>query len=1539
MATLKLLGGDAKAARLHIVFFHGLSGSIDGTWSVKVKGKQELWPLWIIDTISQAAIWAIEYDAAKSNYTGHALPLEDRGKNIWDKLRNEPCLNQNQSKIAFVCHSMGGLVAIQVLRCIERNRGDAIAENFKSRVRRVAFLATPHKGSFLALAFLLAKPILLTWAIRDLRSGSPQLRDSNDWFRKYVPDNQLSVLQLAEGLPIRFCGLPLFRIVTPESADAGLVDTPTIVDETHQTINKPRNRDNEVYTSILSLLDKPDEGSSTETRISLEIKKSEESSKERDKQTHAMLEKMQSTISIQSLRDSKTLNKGLQDDLNRLLQRRLFSEVNAVAEAKQLLDEIRNGEFQLASIDNQKKAAAWCSLILSPTEPEEASAALSPYNRCQGELVAAAKFQIRAAKGDLNAALNDIAKYNTLTSRSVGYLAMLHDRGADKANEWLVQTDTKPSDLDDSALRLHLVSLQQAGQTAAALELVETIDECRLEQCAALNDVVAASYFAGAVVGSSFEDIQCAVLVSLEKSVPLKDDAESLNLRRLASKCYSRLARLARELDLPTVAAKGADRSMWLDLNDPDKGDEAQNRLEESLSNSDTLLRRFLWALQCGIALDLTAVDQEIERQIALTGTGKPEHGFARLAMVMALGGKEPADGARYLDLHRKHLYQHLNPIFVLGLEAEILARAGETTRALSRLRDAEGRGMDSATSALLHALIDQANDQDDLLASLTKNFQRFEKITDLRELTTVYFEREAFSDVLIYGKRLVERTGDSSDARMLAIALYESDCQNEALKVLDGYPPLKNSQEMELLRAQSLFELGKIKESLKVLDELQCKGDFEEARLLQLKLTITSGDWDALQTFVELQWFQRETRSALELLRAGQIAQYIGSRRGKVLVRKAAETSADDPEILAACYHAATSAGWEDDDSVASWMLRAAKLSEASDEEGPVQVASIDQIIKWAPEWKKRVSRTNEQAISGQMPLFLVAQALNHSLTQMVLSQAIWNTRQTDVKSRSMILTTSGKSLPALVKARTIALDPVALLTMSYLGVLKACRKVFECLIIPHETLAWLFEEKTKLGFHQPSQVKAARTLQRSIAEETVRVHEAKWPMPEGLYREVGCTLAELLFEAKTSKNDDQKRFVVVDGPIWKVDSAMTVEAKLGDYAQYVRSTADIVEALAQRGGLTSARLEAARRKYKHSARAENNAIPTKAILLLDGTTASSFLHSDLLDPLRDVGFEVVVPASEEEESLQLIEYETRAEKAQDVVENLRHWLSNGIKEGWIQLEKASRNDKLKTSQWFTHPSVSLLSMTMNVDAIVVEDRYFNKHSKMPTQNGSVPILTTWALLDTFREQGAISDMEWSEARAVMRKSGYTLAPIDTEELSELVIKAEVNDGRLIEPAELRALRESVARVRMSDILQVPEEIPWLNQVSVACIRVISQIWQEENNDSDAQVKSEWLVDLGNPTLWAHRFCEPGMSIDQVRCLWFTRLVFQSTGREDSAAVRYRNWLDAQVIVPLQEEEPELFNIVIGDVKAHFNALVSRVQMDEQIDEAANGN
>ena len=74
---------------------------------------------------------------------------------------------------------------------------------------------------------------------------------------------------------------------------------------------------------------------------------------------------------------------------------------------------------------------------------------------------------------------------------------------------------------------------------------------------------------------------------------------------------------------------------------------------------------------------------------------------------------------------------------------------------------------------------------------------------------------------------------------------------------------------------------------------------------------------------------------------------------------------------------------------------------------------------------------------------------------------------------------------------------------------------------------------------------MKAAYKLLRLVADNSVRVFDVLTPPPESLDREVGQTLAALLSEAATIQEDNSQKFVVVNGPIWKIRGPVLQKAR----------------------------------------------------------------------------------------------------------------------------------------------------------------------------------------------------------------------------------------------------------------------------------------------------------------------------------------------------------------------------------------------------------
>ena len=73
------------------------------------------------------------------------MPLLDEAANILRLLLNETELREGP--IAFICHSLGGLIVERILRAANERRSDPAAADLVSRTREVVFIATPHTGS------------------------------------------------------------------------------------------------------------------------------------------------------------------------------------------------------------------------------------------------------------------------------------------------------------------------------------------------------------------------------------------------------------------------------------------------------------------------------------------------------------------------------------------------------------------------------------------------------------------------------------------------------------------------------------------------------------------------------------------------------------------------------------------------------------------------------------------------------------------------------------------------------------------------------------------------------------------------------------------------------------------------------------------------------------------------------------------------------------------------------------------------------------------------------------------------------------------------------------------------------------------------------------------------------------------------------------------------------------------------------------------------------------------------------------------------
>ena len=245
---VKVASWPGGKPRGHVIFVHGLGGHAYDTWR-RGADDDTFWPVWLARDIEGLTVWTLDYAAPPTNWLGNALPLQDRAITVLETLLSEPELAD--TPIAFVCHSLGGLVVKQMLREADGQRERrAEVGALVDQVKAVVFFATPHTGS--AHASWLDRLRLIAWpstATQDLIKNDPNLRNLNVWYRNW-PN------QIAHRIFYETQGTAAGTLVDPASADAGLLGVvPVPIEADHIHICKPFGEDDPVYLGYVRTRD------------------------------------------------------------------------------------------------------------------------------------------------------------------------------------------------------------------------------------------------------------------------------------------------------------------------------------------------------------------------------------------------------------------------------------------------------------------------------------------------------------------------------------------------------------------------------------------------------------------------------------------------------------------------------------------------------------------------------------------------------------------------------------------------------------------------------------------------------------------------------------------------------------------------------------------------------------------------------------------------------------------------------------------------------------------------------------------------------------------------------------------------------------------------------------------------------------------------------------------------------------------------------------------------------------------------------------
>jgi hypothetical protein len=235
-----------KDALVDVVFVHGLGGNWKSTWMVDLGNPSTYWPSWLSEDVSEAQVWSAQYPAAPSLWIGRSLDFLHSSISLLDRLTHRI----GNRQIIFICRSLGGLVAKQMLRAASDLTATDDFRTLGANVVGIAFLGTPHTGASLADTVVTIARFLgafgetarLSKAIENLQKQNAYLGNLNDWFRAAATSRSTRVIVYAEGVPTD--GTTIVDINSANPNLLGVIPIPVALH--HLELAKPQNREDQV---------------------------------------------------------------------------------------------------------------------------------------------------------------------------------------------------------------------------------------------------------------------------------------------------------------------------------------------------------------------------------------------------------------------------------------------------------------------------------------------------------------------------------------------------------------------------------------------------------------------------------------------------------------------------------------------------------------------------------------------------------------------------------------------------------------------------------------------------------------------------------------------------------------------------------------------------------------------------------------------------------------------------------------------------------------------------------------------------------------------------------------------------------------------------------------------------------------------------------------------------------------------------------------------------------------------------------------------
>ncbi|MER8715845.1 hypothetical protein [Mesorhizobium sp. M1295] len=1221
----------------------------------------------------------------------------------------------------------------------------------------------------------------------------------------------------------------------------------------------------------------------------------------------------------------------LQAAFSKALRRRGFSRTDTPRELATLADRAIDGDLALAS---PLLRAEVCERAARANAVPERRAAAERF-RSEGAIIDPARdlfvvdAYLKEAAGDADAALRVLKTRHDIEARSAVFFVLVRRNGTSAALNWARAENLRAADFTSpSALNLVIKTIEN-GEFDDALTFVREMPDSYFDEIAALYLLRSQLALASLLP----RDRRAALFQGLPINPRMLQFASGPNADNLVKKALadvqSLLAKVP-ELEIEHLADFLSEFALWLRLEIADQRDAAQAQLAAELANPETILQRVRLALAYGVPFDSDALQRSLNRRKELGGWSADER-FA--AFLLAVHDDNADTINAFFATHREDLFAQgdLALGYLAAVEIEALARGGRIDDARRILEQHRGK----------HLTDEQAKDAEEAIVAIENkdevewHRQRYEQSNSLQELQFLVEGLRTRRDTKLlaeYAPRLVRETRTRQDFDVAIKSLYADQRDAELIELYNELPDQAGlDPEYESIKGWSLYRVGRVVEARAIARKLFSTRGEASDRELAVNTAVETGDWGYLQGIVTREIDRLGLLSSKDCMRLARLCLEINSPYVDQFRDAAIEKAPDDPHVFLSAYVLATEGGEEDrGPRTREWFQKAIELSGS---DGPVQSVPFRGLLEHASGWRERTDRFDKALRKAEIPVFMVARAVNRRLLDLTLGQSHRNASVQDRRLSYPVFAFSGaRSAAEISQSATVAFDISALITMEYLGILDRALTSFTQVIISPRTLGFLFAERQFLRVHQPSIVIKARRIHSLIASGRLKTIPRSGGHATAAGKEMGEDLVTLL-EAAAARGG----LVVRTAPVPKLGSYLEENADMHGYMAVLTDTHQVLLFLSSRIDSVRRNTAAAYLRHVDKGWPEAQPVETTSSLYLDDLTVTYLDHVGILDSLTSAVAGVYVHEDVSEQAQATLRHAEDANDLLGAIDEIRRKIAAGVESGHIRFSSRNLSDRDEADQEHedltdTAPTLDLLSILADTDVIVADDRCLNKLPNWTDgANRTVPCATTLDVLSALHRSGQLDDDSYWSARHRLRVGGFSAMPLEADELLHWLATAPIEDGALRETPELRAVRESIALPQIHNAF-VPPEDRWLAGIRLAICKAVRQTWIAATDATLAAAGADWLIsilpdplawcpDSDNQTLWAAARQQASM-----QAAMFMVFTEGKKGRQRE----YFAWVEEQVVVPLQKNRPEIWDATIQFLKSYIGQLW---RIDDQVD------